>query len=350
MNNQPLFTKYNTLILKGIAILFIAFHNFLFLLYPIYGCNEFDFRYERIMFVLNSLNFSNSLSMFFYFLGYIGIYVFFFLSGYGLSKQVRERKDAYYAIKRIYKLWILMFLGVSWYVIINVGHVDYYELLRKLTMTDSLSLRKVRSISAAWWFIYCLAQLYILFMPLYKFINSKQSNILIILYLYVMTAYIWQESTIDIEYMYRNCIGHLPEFCLGIYLANNENKISYLHKKKFLFFVFVLSLIFFILAQFSKWVWVFNGISALLLMLSLYELTGKRELRLLAYIGKISPYIFIIHGITLRYFFVELARHDTPVYQIFWVVIWFEIVAVIASVWYFSIKYITDGKNKTKNI
>ena len=338
MNNQSLFTKKDAVCLKGLAILLIAFHNFFHLLPPNYACNEFRFIYTAGRFAFSSLNFSNSIIVLFSFLGYVGIYVFFFLSGYGLTKQTNIHKSDYcYSIKRIWKLWKLLLLGVVWYIIINIGHVDYLVLLRKLTMTDNFSIFRVSTVSMPWWFLCCLAQLYLIFIPLYKFIHKKQSNIFIILYLYVMIAYLWQESAFSgkyIKYMYWNFIGHLPEFCLGIFLAEYENKLTYLRKKSILWNLFIFGLLLFLLAQFSKWVWVFNGVATILFLLSLYKIIGEKMLNKLSYLGMISPYFYIIHGFTFRYFFVQLAKYDSPLYQILWALVWFLIVSLIASLFY----------------
>lgn len=334
MSRQPLITKQDVPYLKGIAILLIAFHNFLHLLPPNYGCNEFNFKYSRVIALMQGFTLSDAVNSLFAFFGYAGVYVFFFLSGYGLTKQMMTgNKDNYYALKRIKKLWGLLFIGVIWYVVLSAGRVDYMIIFRKLTMTDNFFWERASLISKPWWFICCLAQLYVLFVPLYKFICHRERHFFMVLYLYVITAYLWLGSAFRPHYLYLNFAGHLPEFCLGIYLACYENKLGWLYQKKFLWLVAALGLIILLMAQLSRWVWVFNGLSVLLFLLPLYKLVKIKVLaKAVYYVGKISPYLYIIHGITFRRFFVGAAKYDTPLYQLLWALFWFVIVVMTATV------------------
>ena len=148
-------SRADTCYIKGIAILCIALHNFLHLLPPMYPCNEFEFSLQNIITVAEDFSAGKSINILFSFLGYIGIYVFFFLSGYGLAKH--QQITGLYAIKRVLKLWKLMIVGVVWYIIINLGNVDYGQIFRKLTLTDNFSLTYIDNISTTWWFLCCLA-------------------------------------------------------------------------------------------------------------------------------------------------------------------------------------------------
>ena len=179
-------SKNDSTYIKGLAIILIAFHNFLHLLPPKYPCNEFYFYSRNIYIILANLSLKESINILFSFVGYTGIYIFFFLSGYGLTKQIEKKQNnpQYYAIKRISRLWFLLFVGVIWYIIINIGDVNYSHILYKLTLTDNFSLARVNNISIPWWFLSCLTQLYLLFYPLYLFIKSNKYNIFIVLYAY----------------------------------------------------------------------------------------------------------------------------------------------------------------------
>ena len=212
-------TQNDTLYLKAISITLIVFHNFLHLLPPVYDCNEFSFNALHLQTIFSSFSLSESINIFFSFFGYIGIYAFFFLSGYGLTKGIKKNHTPYYAIKRIWKLEKLLILGIIIYIFMNIDNINWKNLLLKLTLTDNFSLTRIGNINYPWWFLGCLAQLYLIFYPLYKYINKSTISFFTIFYLYIITAYLWIFGLFKTEYLYLNALGHLPEFTLGIYIA-----------------------------------------------------------------------------------------------------------------------------------
>lgn len=90
MGNNNILSKENSLILRGLAILAIMYHNFLH--NPMWGfCieNERTFSQEKADAFFNTLahpSFSIGFE-FISFLGWIGVPVFVFLTGYGLAKN-----------------------------------------------------------------------------------------------------------------------------------------------------------------------------------------------------------------------------------------------------------------------
>lgn len=72
--------------MRGVAIVFIMLHNLLHLVIPTLE-NEFVFQIERTRFFMNEV-FSGGVDVvqdIFSFLGWYGVAVFLFLSGYGLT-------------------------------------------------------------------------------------------------------------------------------------------------------------------------------------------------------------------------------------------------------------------------
>ena len=86
-DKSSLLTRDNSLILRGVAILFIVLHNFLhFDCFGFTGENEMAFSSEKaIEFLGTIINGSSILGEFFSHLGWIGVPVFVFLTGYGVA-------------------------------------------------------------------------------------------------------------------------------------------------------------------------------------------------------------------------------------------------------------------------
>ncbi len=90
MNHKDILSKESSLVLRGLAILCIMFHNFLHL--EIFGfCkeNEMSFIEERAEAFFNAFSDDVIMSVFqiVSFLGWIGVPVFVFLTGYGLATK-----------------------------------------------------------------------------------------------------------------------------------------------------------------------------------------------------------------------------------------------------------------------
>lgn len=88
MNNKvSLLTRDNSLLLRGVAILFIVLHNYLH--YPQFGFsgeNEMSFSAAKAEGFFSAITVgSNLIGEFISHLGWIGVPVFVFLTGYGIA-------------------------------------------------------------------------------------------------------------------------------------------------------------------------------------------------------------------------------------------------------------------------
>jgi len=86
-DKTSILSRENSLILRGVAILFIMLHNFLHLeQYGFTGENEMSFSAEKAFGFFNAVsNDSNVIAEFLSHLGWIGVPVFVFLTGYGIA-------------------------------------------------------------------------------------------------------------------------------------------------------------------------------------------------------------------------------------------------------------------------
>lgn len=133
-------SKNDSSILKGLLILVIVFHNFLHLVDPVRHANEFQFNIDNFIEFKNSFLSSECINSIFSFMGFIAIYVFFFISGYGLSKSYAKNKTGAtaFTIKGLTKLYTLLLIGCLSVVIIKINDIPWYDILHKLTLTDNL--------------------------------------------------------------------------------------------------------------------------------------------------------------------------------------------------------------------
>jgi peptidoglycan/LPS O-acetylase OafA/YrhL len=309
-------SKEQTAFLKGIAILLIVFHNYYKWVFPITGENEFWFSADYIS---RSLIFLRSdplqfFNIFFNFLGFYGVQVFMVISAYGLARSWQKGHQGYgrFILHRFDKLYPSLFLAAVLFILITIireGRVPGPALQKDLLYQLALVPGKPTGISGPWWFYSFIFQFYLVF-PAMMWVNGKaglKGLAGMVIIGYIVTVFFYAPLKNAGFNPYSLFIGHMPEFCLGIWLATRERlKIPYA--------VLALALAALVLGNTFEWAWPFaNLAAALLLMVFIQYCWSKREkmkrlTSLISFTGAVSMYLFASHGL-VRNGFINLANY-----------------------------------------
>lgn len=331
-------SKKQTNIFKGMAILLIVFHNFFRWVFPITGENEFAFAgiHLKNFFYLISKYPLESTNIIFSYFGHYGVQVFVFLSGYGLAKSFERNKTGFLAFlfKRFLKIYPPFFLAVLICIVFNIYKTanlpSIYHiktLLWKLSLLTNFFPNQALSINGPWWFFSLIFQLYILFFPLMWLKRIIGNKLLILISILSLSLVVYLDPFfIKQGIMLRTLfIASIPEFCLGIYFAQKkEVRIPYL-------FIF-LSLLVFGLGNMHPLFWYFSFFSIVMPLIILFQFSAKILERisglekLFIQFGKISLYLFAIHGI-LRNPLISIANE----WKTFWITIVLSMVYFLFS-------------------
>lgn len=308
MINSPFFSKKDTSLYKGLAILFIVVHNY-FHWQKGFGIeNEEKFNEESLYFFLNNLypqNWFDPFVSLFSYLGHYGVQLFIFFSAYGLSIQLIHSKTKFnyldYLFKRLKKLYFLLVFGVVLFLVFFYIVNNHFYSLRLLIRNFLLLSTSFSNFSkyylykmfvGPFWFFGLMIQLYIVFPLLLNLV--KKYNILVV---YAITfALIYLLYYIDLTSnfsLFGTILGHMPEVLLGIYFATNSSK-------KITFYTFIISLTIFILSQLSIYFFPLGFVSVTLIIVYLIEFIKKYLsqfwISVLIYFGEISMILFIVNG------------------------------------------------------
>lgn len=235
------FTKDDSLIIKGLAILVIVFHNFFRWVEPSIGENEFGFAAHTVYKFIEQLTAQPKefINIIFSYLGHFGVQLFILISGYGLTKSMLNKPQSWVEfigsrLKKIYPLLIVAILG---FVVANIlinkqipsAH-EWNEIGYKLLLIHTLTPNEGVSICGPWWFFGLIVQFYILFPIIIKLTQRHGEKILfstvLLSYAWILTnIYFYSDDPQSLLSM-QNAPGHLPEFCFGIWLALAPRKIS----------------------------------------------------------------------------------------------------------------------------
>lgn len=311
MKSEPYLSYNQTLFFKGIAILCILLHNFFHLLPPVMYQNEMSFeKYSGFRF-LREFYPSEFLNSFFSFFGFYGVYVFIFLSGYGLTKSFLLSDTGggiWFIIKHIVKIYKLFLISIGLYVLYFFPDVNFTRLLYSLSLTNNFFPDRLFSVNGPWWFFSLIIQLYILFIPLYRFLKKGKMNIFCIFYIYlVMAVFILYFGETVIEF-YANFGGHLPEFAMGIYIALYEKELPFLYNRKKNIYIAITTLAIIVGAQFFRFFFIFSFAASCIFTFSFFYALKWRENHFFQYTGQLSPFLFGFNGFLFRHYWVGLAE------------------------------------------
>ena len=314
------YSKQDTSIIKGFAILSICLHNFLHWIPPYTGENEFHFSSTCINNFFEGISSKPSefVNLLFTFLGHYGVQIFIFISGFGLTLSMLKHHKTWinFIVDRLKKLYPLLITAILFYILFSIlmysklpSENQFQELGYKLLFIHTLLPYQGLTINGPWWFFGLIFQLYLIFPALFYFI--KKYNIKAFL-LICLCSYTWTFSSLyylpnifEVSY-FQNFPAHIPEFCFGMWLALNRDK-----KINNIFFFIALAL--FCLGNYHKVFFPFTFLSITIISIFTYQFLKNIQIKktllkkILIFFGNISMTLFAIHGF-LRSPFVELSN------------------------------------------
>lgn len=260
---------------------------------------------------INEFSLSEAINAVFSFFGFYGVYVFIFLSGYGLTKaffSLDTGRGISFVLRHIIKVYKLLLISVLVYVLYHFLNVNTVKILYTLSLTNNFFPERLFMTNGPWWFFSLIIQLYLTFIPLYYFLKKNKTNVIYILYMYLICAgYLLYTDGQIIEF-YANFPGHLPEFSLGIYIALYEKELPFLQNRQKNIYLAVLSLIIIIGAQFFIPLFILGFTASCVFTLSFCYVLNWRENKFLQFTGRISPYLFGFNGFLFRYYWTTTAQ------------------------------------------
>jgi len=210
-------TKEESNNIRGVAILLIMLYNFTRHLVHIDG-NEMTYSASNtIKFCTNVFSLEFPLYVV-SFIGWIGVPLFFFMSGYGLSARYSESGILFssYIKKHIQKLWKLMIPVYILYIAISIFLGHSYSLYSFAFQVSFLSnILNIDNIPGVYWFFSAILQFYIFFY-LCKRLRLRWWIIMAIVGITINYITIYCAPVGWARYINHNFIGWLTPFSLGI--------------------------------------------------------------------------------------------------------------------------------------
>lgn len=323
-------SKTETSFIKGVAMLFIVFHNFSHAIPPWKGENEFGFSFQNTSSFLQLLSDkpSDFVRLFFAFFGHYGVELFFFISGYGLFLSYVNKKIRWvdFVKNHLIKLYPTYLLAICFYFLLYPLRFQQFPDLThlKIAALDLFFLQNFFpghypfKLIGPWWFFSVIFQFYILFPLIMKLFHRFGIKIVILLgllsFALVFLLSTWIFENWDYTF-FQFFIGWLPVFCLGILFA-------WLSEFKLPLWLIIISFCLVILGNLNIYFWYFVPVAVTIFLLSairkLMPLTAKNEriFSIVTWTGKNSLFIFAFHPMLRHPFVMGALKYNSPVLTI----------------------------------
>lgn len=290
--------------MRGVAIFFIVFHN---LTRWLTECKENQFFPDlgnTNLFFTSLLNYDSSLWLdFSAFLGWYGIVIFVFLSGYGLVRKYEDnhvdlqfKSFFWYNFKKLFSLMIIPCILYMFMAFLLHNHIlgvsnTFYQLTFLSNLIDPGVIDP-----GMYWFFGLMIQLYIC----YYFFFYKKSNFLLIFinvlsFVLLISILLLDKMTI-MSYISHNCILWILPFTLGILYARNKISIPSMSYVRNLV-LFLLGVMLLIILNCNSYAWLLSPVVAIFVALCLNNLLKPIKVvnNIFVYMGLISAFVFCVH-------------------------------------------------------
>lgn len=279
--NDICLSKNENLALRGFCIMFIVLHNLAHNVMP-FEENEKWFNPEFANFFINNF-FDHPILGSISYLGWLGVPIFFFLSGYGLSKKYGHSIQNTFSFITGHYLKLLLLAGP--FILlknIKIG-TPPLQVLAQLTFLNNL-FENSSIYPAAFWYLRVAFEYYILYALILRRFPVKW----LLVFAMLVTCSLFFLNDEVVKTMKYHSIGWLLDFSLGVYVAQHGQWLKRIENVycSFLFFVML------VFSSINEYAWYFSCTFAVLFFLSI-----KRHLanRLMTFLGSISAFLYVIH-------------------------------------------------------
>lgn len=302
MSREPL-SRDDTEVLKGLGILLIVVHNFQYLASALPGVNEFAFDVANARAFFEGTTLASLPRILFAFFGHYGVQLFTFASAYGLTLSFERRQPGYrdFLVARLRRLYPSFLIALVLWAAVkallagpDAVTTQLGSIALKLTLLFNLVPGEQLSLVGPWWFLPFIVQFYVVF-PLLRRLDGR--GLVVVSVASFALAWGLDALLLPPGFIYATPLGHLPEFCIGIWFARR----GHAHVPVA---VTAAALVVLLAGQLDATAWRFTHLAALLFLLGTWHLAPRAPLK---WLGGLSMQLFLVNGF-LRAPFFEWAR------------------------------------------
>ena len=306
-----LLQKDNSNILRGTAILSIMYHNF-------FHCGlGFSEENEMVYYQSRSnalcLNPTNALYELSSFIGWIGVPVFVFLSGYGLCKKYPPQLPInahLYFLHNYFKLFFLLLPVIIFFILFDIKDASWTNMFKRifsLSMLQNINYPQLRTNPEVYWYFSLTFQYYIIYLVFRNFFKPF-SLLILSIFSILLLGFLGNSDWYDAMSIYRHCAtGWFPVFALGIWFATIDEEISF-HCNNLFFemLILVFLLVCIVVMNLNYFLWLLVPVVSVLLFYYIGVIMIRLPLlsNIFMWLGRYSAFIFVCHPVARTLYLV----------------------------------------------
>ena len=293
--------------MRGLAIIFIALHNYLHGEHGFINENEMSFQIERTNAYFSHIStesFLYCVGDFLSFLGWIGVPVFVFFTGFGLIKRYKDGIiNTKQYVKYCYlKLFFLMLPAVVFYSIywgLSKEWIEVVNSITSLSLLGNLHQHILPMNPGIYWYFGLTFQLYIFFLLLKKCNMLKVKHYCILFILggaFLMISYYISNSLLS--FLRHNFVGWLSVFAFGLFISDIDfKKADYALPAYLLPILGCILLMLIGIMNYNFFSWIFVPFLAIAFFFVFAKICVAVPLlkQVSLWLGKYSAFIFVTH-------------------------------------------------------
>lgn len=279
------------LVLRGMAITSIFLHNYCHLIPDAAHENEFYYSEENNSYFWNHLLSSDIIVQLFSYLGHLGVPVFVFLTGYGLSKKYGMYTDVginTFIWNHYKKFFFPMLFGMISYIIIyGLIHANLWDgwiqtFCAQMTLTNNMVFHPDWFIKPGpYWYFGMTMQLYIIYRLLVYKRSTYMLTLLVLLSIFIFV--LLESKHYSLIWFKYNSMGWLFPFGIGIWLSKIIE--CPMVREWQWFIIMIISIISILLFGFNYYLWLLIPIVVLLFFYSICKLMKGYCYKVFHFIG-----------------------------------------------------------------
>lgn len=319
-------SRAETTLMRGMAITAIFLHNFCHWLPGVVEENESCFSEESpVAFFRRMLSPTRDFVFdIFSFLGWYGVPVFIFLTGYGLVKKYEETpkyeniRKGKFLFDNWKKLLFLLLPAVAFMLALNIivgikqGVFNWDGILHNLSLLTFLNDPLYHWIAprpGVYWYFGVTLEFYIIYIWLVKSRPTWWLIVLTVLTLIAQIVIVPSEATPAateaLAWMRHNFVGWTLSFAFGIFYARRRGI-----DRRTGWTIILLSFLVFFPAMFNEVTWQLTPLCAIVMTIASTKVSmriaGWRQMWI--WLGRMSAYIFVVHPLVREQMYFPLKK------------------------------------------
>ena len=284
--------------IKGIAILLIIIHNYVYILLGINN-NEMNYSISATRTFLDHLFTPDVLLYIVSFAGWIGVPLFFFLSGYGLTRKYGQEKHLNarsYVMNHLVKLWMLLLPIYLVYCCIFTTNIQ--SPIAQMTFTINILSYGNNGFyldPGVYWFFGAILQFYLLFL-VFRRMSTRGLWVLCAAFVAFHYFALYSVDVYAFKWVRHNFLGWGSSFVLGMIAARSRVEAS----RGSIIAICITAFVGLCLGLVIKWLAPFAEICVIIFLVTLTRMVTTKWL---CFLGIISPSIFALHPFIRQVFY-----------------------------------------------